>query len=59
VHHHRLVVLDDSDVTDDLVRNMIEVLRSFCARPYGRRPARNRALKAIGCAHLTSARWPY
>jgi putative resolvase len=50
VHHHRLVVLDDSDVTDDLVRDMIEVLRSFCARPYGRRSARNRALKAIGRA---------
>ena len=54
----RLVVLDDSEVTDDLVRDMIEVLRSFCARPYGRRSARNRALKAIGCAHRTSARRP-
>ena len=49
-HHRRLVVLDDSEVTDDLVRDMIEVLTSFCARLYGRRPARNRALKAIGCA---------
>ena len=49
-HHRRLVVLDNSEVTDDLVRDMIEVLTSFCARLYGRRPARNRALKAIGCA---------
>jgi hypothetical protein len=29
---------------------MIEVLTSFCARLYGRRSARNRALKAVGCA---------
>ena len=46
----RLVLLDDSEVTDDLVRDMSEVLTSFCACLYGRRSARNRALKAIGCA---------
>jgi putative resolvase len=49
-HSRRLVVLDDSEVTDDLVRDMVEVLTSFCARLYGRRSARNRALKALGCA---------
>lgn len=49
-HGRRLVVLDDSEVTDDLVRDMIEGLTSFCARLYGRRSARNRALKAAGCA---------
>jgi predicted site-specific integrase-resolvase len=49
-HGRRLVVLEDSEVTDDLVRDMIEVLTSFCARLYGRRSARNRALKAVGCA---------
>lgn len=49
-HGRRLVVLDDSEVDDDLVRDMVEVLTSFCARLYGRRSARNRALKAIGCA---------
>ena len=49
-HGRRLVVLDDSEVTDDLVRDMIEVLTLFCARLYGRRSARNRALKAVGCA---------
>jgi putative resolvase len=37
-------------VIDDLVRDMVEVLTSFCARLYGKRSARNRALKAIGCA---------
>ena len=46
----RLVVLDRGEVADDLVRDMIEVLTSFCARLYGRRSARNRALKAAGCA---------
>ena len=49
-HGRRLVVLDGCDVDDDLVRDMVEVLTSFCARLYGRRSARNRALKAIGCA---------
>ena len=48
-HHRRLVVLDSSEVTDDLARDMAGVLTSFCARLYGRRP-RNRALKPVGCA---------
>jgi putative resolvase len=49
-HGRRLVVLDSGEVTDDLVRDMVEVLTSFCARLYGRRSARNRAIKAVGCA---------
>jgi len=49
-HDRRLVVVDDAEVTDDLVRDMVEVLTSFCARLYGKRSARNRALKAVGCA---------
>ena len=49
-HGQRLVVLDSGEVTDDLVRDMVEVLTSFCALVYGRRSARNRALKAVGCA---------
>jgi len=44
------VVVDDGEVDDDLVRGMVEVLTWFCARLYGRRPVRDRALKAIGCA---------
>ncbi|MEU2909075.1 IS607 family transposase [Streptomyces massasporeus] len=31
-HGRRLVVLDDGEVEDDLVRDMVEVLTSFCAR---------------------------
>jgi putative resolvase len=49
-HQRRLVVLDDAEVAEDLVRDMVEVLTSFCAGLYGRRSARNRALKALGCA---------
>ncbi|MEU3241138.1 IS607 family transposase [Streptomyces anthocyanicus] len=46
----RLVVLDDGEVDDDLVRDIVEVLTSFCARLYGRRSAKNRAKKALEAA---------
>ncbi|MBE5477879.1 hypothetical protein E3G68_005227 [Mycobacteroides abscessus] len=46
----RLVVLDDGEVEDDLVRDITEVLTSFCARLYGRRSAKNRAKRALECA---------
>lgn len=49
-HNRRLVVLDDFEVTADLVRDMVEVLTLLCARLYGRRPARDRVLTALGCA---------
>src|ERR1700730_5689189 len=42
-----LVVLDLAERDDDLVRDMTEVLTSFCARLYGRRSARNRAETAL------------
>ena len=43
----KVVILDDSEVEDDLVSDMTEVLTSFCARLYGRRGAKNRADKAL------------
>jgi putative resolvase len=43
----KLVVVDQSEMKDDLVQDMIAVLTSFCARLYGRRVAKNRAAKAI------------
>jgi len=46
----RIVVVDAGEVDDDLIRDVTEVLSSFCARLYGPRGARNRALKALGCA---------
>ncbi|MFF2199909.1 IS607 family transposase [Streptomyces sp. NPDC058145] len=49
-HGRRLVVVDDGEVEDDLVRDMVEVLTSFCARLYGRRSAKNRARKAFEAA---------
>jgi putative resolvase len=46
----RIVVVEPGELDDDLVGDMTEVLRLFCARLYGRRGARNRAEKALGCA---------
>ncbi len=46
----RLLVVDPGEASDDLVRDMIEVLTGFCARLYGHRGARNRALRALTCA---------
>jgi putative resolvase len=46
-HGRRIVVVESSERTDDLVRDMIEVLTAMCARLYGRRGARNRAMRAV------------
>jgi predicted site-specific integrase-resolvase len=43
----RIIVVNVDEMKDDLVRDMIEVLTSFCARLYGRRSSRNRAKKAV------------
>ena len=45
--HRSMVVVDDAEVDDDLVRDMTELMTSLCARLYGRRSAANRAAKAI------------
>ena len=42
-----LLIADQSELKDDLVQDMIDMLTSFCARLYGRRSAKNRALKAV------------
>ena len=42
-----VVVVDPGERADDLVRDMIEVLTGMCARLYGRRGARNRAVRAV------------
>ncbi len=47
-----VVVVEEGEVTDDLVRDLLEVHTSACGRLYGRRSARNRAkraLEAMGC----------
>lgn len=45
-----LVVVDSSEVDDDLVRDMTEILTSMCARLYGKRAAANRAKGAVSAA---------
>ena len=46
----KLIVIDQSEMKDDLVQDMIAILTSFCARLYGRRTAKNRAAKALAAA---------
>ncbi|GAA0397002.1 hypothetical protein Acor_62180 [Acrocarpospora corrugata] len=46
----RIVVIDDAEVDNDLVRDMTEILTSFCARLYGHRSASRRAKAALDAA---------
>ena len=46
-HGRKVVVAGQGESTGDLVRDMIEVLTLMCARLYGRRGARNRAMRAV------------
>lgn len=45
-----LVILDPEETTDDLVKDMTDVLTSMCARLYGQRAAKDRAARAIAAA---------
>lgn len=47
----RVIVVDDTKLDDDSVRDMTEVLTSFCARLYGRRAAKHKAEAALMAAH--------
>ena len=42
-----LMVIDDTEVPDDLVRDMTEILTCFCARLYGKRSAGDKARRAM------------
>ena len=42
-----LIVIENKDVPDDLVRDMAEILTCFCARLYGKRSAADRARRAM------------
>ena len=46
----KVVVVDQTEMKDDLVQDMVDVLTSFCARLYGRGAAKNRAAKALAAA---------
>jgi predicted site-specific integrase-resolvase len=46
----KLIVVEQAEVSDDLVRDMVEILTSFCARLHGRRSAMHRAELALAAA---------
>jgi putative resolvase len=43
----RIEVVDEAEMSDDIVRDLHDVIVSMCARLYGRRSARHRAEKAM------------
>ena len=49
-HGRNIVVLDDTELADDLARDMTEALTAMCARLYGRRSAARRAAAAVHAA---------
>ena len=48
----RILVMEQADMEDDLVRDVTEVMTSLCARLYGRRLARRRAERALSAAQV-------
>ena len=51
-----LIVVDSCEVDDELVRDMTEILRSMCAREYGKRAAQNRPKAALAAAATDDAK---
>jgi putative resolvase len=54
-HGRKVVVADPGESAGDLVRDMTEVLTCVCAGLYGRRGARNRAMRAVTAARHEAA----
>ena len=50
-----ITVIDNTEIEDDLTRDMTEILTSFCARLYGRRGAKNKARQALKTTQETPA----
>ena len=46
----RILVMEEGELEDDLVRDVTEVMTWLCARLYGRRSARRRAERALAAA---------
>ena len=46
----RIVVMDEGELEDDLVRDVTEMMTSLCARLYGKRSAKRRAERAMSAA---------
>ncbi len=51
----RLLVADPSEIDDDLVRDVTEILTSLCARLYGKRAAEDRAARALAAMESAGA----
>ena len=49
--NRKIVVIEPEEMTDDLVRDLHEVIVSMCARLYGKRSAQHRAQKALDALH--------
>ena len=49
--NRKVVVIAPEEMTDDIVRDLHEVIVSMCARLYGKRSAKNRAKKALDAIH--------
>lgn len=47
----KIVVMQAEEITDDIMRDLHEVIVSMCARLYGKRSAKNRAQKALDAIH--------
>jgi predicted site-specific integrase-resolvase len=47
----RVLVMEEQEMTDDIVRDITELLTSMCARLYGKRSAAHRARKALQALH--------
>lgn len=45
--NRHIIVVDNKEIENDLVRDMTELLTSFAERLYGQRSAKNRAAKAV------------
>ena len=45
--NRKVVLFNDTEMKDDLVQDMVDVLTSFCARRYGKQAARNKAKRAL------------
>jgi predicted site-specific integrase-resolvase len=45
------MMIEAQELTDDIVRDLREVIVSMCARLYGKRSAKNRAQKALEAIH--------
>ena len=41
------IIVNDTEMKDDLVQDIVDVLASSCARPYGRRASMNKAKRAL------------